>query len=1024
VIKPLSVLFALAFLLTFQVIPSGECEAASNGFTLQDFLGREWHNEAVRFPLSPGELRAAETKRALVDSHGDTVTYQIVKGEGAAGPTVEFGATLKAFESRTYRFIERAGTEATDLVVNETADAVELRNSRVGVTLRKALRPGQGPIQNVRLASGNAAGDSAIDTRQRIKSYSVSVATRGPVSAHVICRIHFEEGGVWELHLRLQAYEPIIAVDENFSTGDASAFLLDFNKGFAPTNIFYRYGKGTATDANAVGQLASTAISASDKEPAFVLEPWLFWWERQRQGTWFSLYNDRQPDLLAVGTRAAAVWVDPNEKPENRSGTKLLLTADRDRLVLTLPLKRGARSWLIGAFDKEESLKPLHGGSLHVSPLPQQYFAKHGVFELSRIKDYVLKWPDAGATHPRLLVAPNELNAWRATFRSDSARLAALTREPLYQHTMDDAIAYYLGTQDRELGRHLAATAVQWLQSAVDMFVQQRAMPALGFAPHQQTTLLSAVILADSVISSAHVSAELRQRMNAQIAFLAYTVNRTDYWSPERGFSANPNMTSAVAAYQTMLGCMIREHPMARTWVANGMRELKDNQLDRWSDSKGGWLEAPHYAMLSYDYLLGSFLAAYRAGFNDYLYDARMKSVIEWLAKIATPPDAAAGGIRYRAPIGNTYMREPSGTFGTVAHLWKTRDPRFAAEMQWMYRQQGSFAAPGVGGFFPALAGFRKILLDTAIAPTAPAYTSEWFPSTGVMLRSHFPSDRETQLHLIAGDNHTHYDQDSGSFTLWAKGRIVANDFGYHGRAPGDEHNMIVSPRAADSALMYVTQFVPAAEADYVSGRKSDAWERQIVFVKDTDALGPNYVVLRDTVKDSPSVWRTWFTAQKLVQAGQGATAEGRDDVDTDIFFASGNAVAPTTHEATRKTWGVTGGRYGEVSTTQLGLAVAFKSAAALTTVMYPRLKTERKPVFTSIADGKGVKVQTDSGTDYVFVSAEPFTYGEGTLRFQGSVGAVLVRNGDTRLWLGRAGTIAAQGKSLRQPDSARAQTR
>jgi len=88
-------------------------------------------------------------------------------------------------------------------------------------------------------------------------------------------------------------------------------------------------------------------------------------------------------------------------------------------------------------------------------------------------------------------------------------------------------------------------------------------------------------------------------------------------------------------------------------------------------------------------------------------------------------------------------------------------------------------------------------------------------------------------------------------------------------------------------------------------------------------------------------------------------------------------------------------------------------SDADLTTVIYPRLKTERRPVFTSIADGKGVKVVTSAGTDYIFLALQPFSYREGVISFQGTVGAVLSRSGEAILWLGQPGRIAAGGKAV-----------
>src|ERR1051325_2547542 len=139
-------------------------------------------------------------------------------------------------------------------------------------------------------------------------------------------------------------------------------------------------------------------------------------------------------------------------------------------------------------------------------------------------------------------------------------------------------------------------------------------------------------------------------------------------------------------------------------------------------------------------------------------------------------------------------------------------------------------------------------MLDPNIPETAPSYKSEWFPKTGVILRSGFPSPHETQLHMIAGSNHDHYDLDSGSITLWGKGRVLADDCGYSGQAPGTQHSMLMAADAPDSALMNVKTFAATEDLDYVHGVKS-GWERQIALVKDPDPLAPNYFVLRDTLQ-------------------------------------------------------------------------------------------------------------------------------------------------------------------------------
>ena len=84
----------------------------------------------------------------------------------------------------------------------------------------------------------------------------------------------------------------------------------------------------------------------------------------------------------------------------------------------------------------------------------------------------------------------------------------------------------------------------------------------MGFAPHWQSQILYAAHLADFQFGDAFLSDVEHDRLRAQAAFLAYTVSRPDYWSPARGFSANPGMTSTVAAYKAYLACLIHDHPL------------------------------------------------------------------------------------------------------------------------------------------------------------------------------------------------------------------------------------------------------------------------------------------------------------------------------------------------------------------------------------------------------------------------------------------------------------------------------
>jgi hypothetical protein len=166
---------------------------------------------------------------------------------------------------------------------------------------------------------------------------------------------------------------------------------------------------------------------------------------------------------------------------------------------------------------------------------------------------------------------------------------------------------------------------------------------------------------------------------------------------------------------------------------------------------------------------------------------------------------------------------------------------------------------------------------------------------------------------------------------------------------------------------------------------------------------------------------RLWLTAARVAVSGSQALVEGKDDVDTDVFVTGSEDLALTTGEKTRTAGsGIrSDGSMGATTTTQIGLLATVPANGALTSVLYPRLKTEQAPVFTSLAGGKGVKVQSGAGTDYVFISATPFTFAEDTIIFSGKSGAIRIRGNQMVLSLGEGGCIGAHGKILESDKAA-----
>lgn len=1068
-------------------------------FILRDWLGRAWENECVSFPLTPAQLAQAQAGNALIGPADKPVAYQLAPDNSATGFALAFLADLAPFGTQSYRFAAGKQPVSTDLVLEETAEKVVVANGLIGIEIPKALKEGSGPIARVRLKSGRWVGGSRLTSAQPLSGYSATVTARGPVFLEVTCKASFGAPSTWELRIRLNAGEPVVLLEETAAVqGDGAVFQLDLDKELKPNKIFYRIGTNNEYDRSTVAPIRAGTV--------FVLEPWLHWARQANQGLCFSVFNlpDAPPpetptepvdkakreadalelvpapadgaakgktavanvDVLSVGAGFAGTWVDPGLPPAKpQAAPQLVLTKDAAGLHLDFPLKFGRRSWQISALDTDRCLQKikLYGqtSAYPAASLPYRYGIKHGHFPLNLVKDYQLTWNSDASRFPHLLFTPEDAARFKAQApdKTPYVYVAAAENPRLNQFTMGGPIKAYYATGESKLGKVIADSAVLNLQDAVDFLVKQEAMP-FGAAPHHAQVIGDALILADTALGSGTLTPELRERVLAQAAFLAYTLNRPDYWSPVRGYSANPNMTTSVNGYIMAAACLANSHPLAKGWVATALKELKDEELNGWSDDNGGWLEAPHYAMVSYDQILGALIMAHNAGFSDALYsDPKIKRVINWFSKMSTPPDSRFSGFRHLPPIGNTYMIEPTGEFGVLAYLFRDKDPEFAAQMQWMYRQQKSWFVPGIGGGYPALAGYRDLLLDPTIPERAPAWKSEWSPKTMAMLRNGFPSPRETSLLLLAGGFggwRSHWDDDSGSITVWGKGRILADDFGYYNPAQAD-HSMVESP-ALTSGIMNISTFAPQPALDYVSGLRG-GWRRQIAFIKDADPLAPNYYLICDSfAAATPATWRLWLTAADVTAGAhaqpdareedalaglnekeegavplpasaaaarvlrtQQVTSLGKEDVSLEVFFAQPANLELSIETKTRTAnCGVhpDGSYQGAMQTTQLGIVAKLKEATRFSALLYPRLKTEKAPTFTTIAQGNGVKVESPAGTDYVFLSPEPITFQEGGVSFTGTVGAIQLRGGQTTLCLGAAGSIATKEHQLKSEQS------
>jgi len=1042
------------FCLFFIFISIINIKLCAADFSVSDHIGRNWDNELVSFALTTDQSNRITAGQLLYTADSTPVRFQTYMDGGVE--KIAFITDCNAFSTVDYSLII-PGTQptASDLQVVDTGTEIQMFNTYAGVTFTKGtLTPNiNGPISSLRTRSGKWIGGSILKTTARtVQSYTATVVHSGPVWAEVLCTITFDNGSIWKLRAKLQAEEPVVIFEEETDLNDdQTQFVVTFKNNFIPQNILYR--NAMTTD---MGKVEGVPIAnISDSDPLYKLVPWLYWNSRPRQGVFFGLYGDsNNPDFVGVGAYRGDIWVDPTVSAEDRAqgyGELTVDSIDKTDVRLSYQIKTGARRWLIAMPDKTASLAPLSlpEADRYVCPSVQKSVIKHGNFPLDVVKDYVLQWTDTG-TYPRVHITPDDILAIQqsekfhspydgnyglrdvAWYRDNMTELygyCSIQSYPEWVGIYYDAISHSgsLAT-GQQLGANLCARAVEWADRSVAIYLEQEGnYISFGFAPHNFASLIMATLsLADVALGTNEITPVQRDRLKSQIAFLAYVFPREDYWSVERGFAAQANMTSTVFASQALYGSLLSGHPLGSQWVNDAMTELYGNELQNWFDSNGGGQECPAYAVITIDVLLSAFLAANKAGLNNYIFNSKMKLIAQWLSKIATPPDSRMGNLRHQPLIGNTWTFTPTSLFGDFAYLWKDQpgEASFAGQMQWMYEQQGKPSLVGWGGFSPYLVLVRKLLTDVN-PPTieVPVYSSELWPDTGVILRNGFLTAGETRLHMIINSRSwDHFDYDNGSVTIWGKGRIVADDWGYGPLAIADHNRLEASNIGNNPMIVDTGSFVPDTYADYVKGvakgNYDNFWSREVVFVKDTASYDrPNYFVISDrNTVDCSAIWRMHFEADSATINDNLVSIDGKEDVDTELYFLQTEALSSLTSAS--KTKSVTGldsnlTYSGARNMTQLGVIAGVNSGYDITAVVYPRLSSQNPPQFTTIADGQGVIVDTDYGRDYVFLADTPIRYSNNDVYFEGTVGVAQVRGSITYLTLPKDGYIESNTNSL-----------
>jgi len=1017
---------------------------------LVESVGIDWQHELVFFPLENREVKPGdEPGYSVVDENGRAVPFQFCAGApGDAGPTtidrisqvsVALLVDLPPWARRAFT-MRRGGPRAPppgDLQVRETAGEILIAAGRTAVRVGRAERfqPGApletlpGPLLAVRGVSGRWLGEGRLSGRQPVTKYSATVESRGPVFADAVVRYEFGPRKFHQFRLRLTSGEDVVLVDEDFALSEEelrkasfveppnlapeigqpsryNEWLLRQGAGWKaiPTDVDkypcfrFNFTKSWADRARGTGigqarpayQQADLAHAQEDWRLGLVLTPF-----QERGFRQNAVGFDRAPsgspsagqpgDYLGVFYCYGSRWVHPNEN-------RVLMPWLDEGVVGHFTAHEGRRLWgmvVAEAGPKTDTRMVQHAGS--VFGTIHRALVKFGETPLDKVKNWVLEWATPDARYPRLYVTPEGLQRVRRDYAGLSDEVKKLLAKDRAAHVL---LTGDTATLRQEYEHHVA----ELRQSMLDFLGGGHNTPNTYTHRYQEVVRHGGRGL-DMGLACPTLTAEERRRALAVVAFLAYKTSDRDYW-PYHGYAggpANPNMmTIAANALATCAG-LAAGHPRQQQWLRLCER-LTCADIDTSIGPAGEWLECPGYQGAGNTPMNKTVLILRNAGVVDLtghpVYGRKLLAVSTYFANLLTPPDPRFDGRRMPMALGDN-VPYFNNYFAYLAHSGRSAFPTEAAAAMWCFNQMGR----PIGG--DGLLLLHEHVLDGSVPEVPIDGRSKSFPAFGAMLRHGFGTKYETFLTYRQSDfAYGHYDDDQGSFSLFAKGAPLCLDWIDYSPGKAEHHNRVDYAEKYPWLVPPPDKVTLEAEADYVRSHEPQepVWSRQLVLVKDTaDPGDATYLVLRDMVRsEQPSTWNVWTLARKGSEqiAGPMARLEGQFGVDLALLFyrpLAHSLNATFLHHRTKS--------YLQMDQDQTRIQARCARGGDYGVVLYPlRRGKDVAPAVRELPSG-AVEVAWPSGRRHlVFLFPESREAREGDNLFRGRAGVVKLDDGRRRL--------------------------
>ena len=989
-------------------------------FVLREWTGSPWPRSPVHYAIElPAGVKAASLR--LVGMCGRPVPFQYTASAAMEG-TLTFFTGLGAHSSAAFFLFgcdrETAAPAAAPGITVEKAGAnvvvvsTGVASFRVPVGPPRALPPSlhisaaPAPVLAVRGPDGIWRGEGCFIGRGQVTRIASEWLEEGPLVRRLRLRYEFDrEDAFYEATLTFLASQPHVAVHEK-CTGGSGEFRFRVGPGFGPDRAALCW----------INKLHVEAIACT-KRRRLIQMPRYVMWAPPGEGDAAGFYRDEPAsrDLISCFAIHPGDWVvqamerwrarvlgdRSRYNGDPRAGGREAIDCFEDKAdaYFSCHFFAGERRWGLAVTDRANAVHAIANLRTRVGEFPLDWY-----------KDLVLDWDEAPlATHPRLAVARERLPQVARGLASSRVLQDVVTprRVQWFQKILTErptAAMDFLLTGEPERG---------W--QARDCAPDPRILAGIAAGKARANiwspvgVRCSAYNCADAydALANSNVHGEWALReLRAKLMLVAYGLSGGDFMA-WRYHAGHRNFDFSRLDVVTACALCFPGHPHAGRLIEQARTQFKESLAAFTTPVSGKWQEnLGCYYLWSLRTSAAMNARLVNAGgpgcdpFASPMYPLFLRFAtrtvtpahpfddnlcIDGLAEGQAYADVAKGrrhpGVGDHGGNGGHRVYDGLALAGSLAH--RLGHTALAADLVGAWNAGGREATSKAG---IDLKGMIAANMDARFAESAAMrpLASEHLPAYGFCFRSGWGTPEETYLLFKCGTGGYRYHFSEGSFVLYAGNRPLSVD-GDENFIPARHATISLGPKHAYVGNGRVERHFVHPAAAYCRGVFADSHvARTILFARN------DYFVIRDDAEGE-----TNFILPLLVRS-----IERRGD----HYFCPG--------------------RLGlDVRLHPLGPEPAKVQIATDPLLNQQRITMTRtngadhlnviawaKPGGNALritAFGPGYRIQGEGVDDIVFLTAEPVTFAQGEMAFEGRAGLIRLGGGEPRLLL-------LDGKSLR----------